>query len=288
MLGIVIVAYKNHSETIRFVLEELPKITTEHVVVIVDNASTEEKSRALAEAIGGTLSTDVMPEDRVFIISEEENLGFAKGNNIGFEFLQSHFDIDKILFTNDDIELTDSHCVEYLIEKLDSLENVGCIGPRVLGRDGRDQSPHRHAISIYRQIGWNLFPFLRRKKKVVDTEFPRIPPSGYCYWVSGAFMLMRSEVFVQAAMFDPNTFLYCEEMILAEKMRAVGYKFYFENGTTILHYEGSSTKKDTTSAETRKRLINSNCYYYKTYKNKTFLSIWLYRFSTWVRSHIYR
>src|SRR6056297_385565 len=90
-LGIVLVNYKNHDETVEYVNNELCKISTNNVLVIVNNADPGKHGLQLAEAIGAQHyhSSDLtpFPQNHHFVISEPENLGYARGNNLGFAFL---------------------------------------------------------------------------------------------------------------------------------------------------------------------------------------------------------
>jgi GT2 family glycosyltransferase len=68
--------------------------------------------------------------------------------------------------SNTDITFKDKNVVDVLIQKLKTLpDNVAVIGPRVVGLDGKDQSPHSK-IPFKRFFAWRLFSFLRGKFKV--------------------------------------------------------------------------------------------------------------------------
>ena len=106
MLGVVIVNYRSNALTSRFVREELPNIGIPHVVVIVDNGGTEESSKCLAEETG----VPVIPC---------ENLGFARGNNVGMAYLSERYEIDYYLFTNNDIHFRSPDLVDEQVKKLE-------------------------------------------------------------------------------------------------------------------------------------------------------------------------
>lgn len=195
---------------------------------------------------------------------------------MGVEFLREIGVYSHYLFTNDDVELKDHELVERLVATMAGHTDVACIGPRVLGLDGRDQSPHHSYISPIRQIGWKLFSFLRRHKKG-HTAVGDSPERGYTYWVSGAFMLCKAEAFHQVGGFDPATFLYFEEVILSERLKSIQARVYFEPSVTVLHYEGNSTSS--TASKTKQRIeMDSRLYYYRTYMHESSIVLWLYKF----------
>ena len=101
MLVIVIVSYKNNRRTIQYVREELSKIVLPHRIVIVNNGSTIEESRELSNELGAELlSVQDVPSvaNRIFVINNPQNSGFAIGNNIGARMAMDYLDADYILF----------------------------------------------------------------------------------------------------------------------------------------------------------------------------------------------
>ena len=70
MLGVVIVSYRSDDLTVRFVREELAKITVPHRVVVVANGYDAAQAQRLAERI---------PEA---VVLPAENRGFAAGKGV--------------------------------------------------------------------------------------------------------------------------------------------------------------------------------------------------------------
>lgn len=277
MLGIVINVYKNFDTTVKFVNEELAKISVPWKAVIVDNASSPELSFALASACGGSLASDKLQKD-VVVISVKDNLGYAKGNNLGAKYLLDNYACDYLLFTNDDIIINGSEVVPTLLERFHKDENIAVVGPRVVGLDGAEQSPHYRVITPERQLGWRFLSFLRRKRPVAAGNIEK-PSSGYCYWVSGAFFIMKSADFVAVDGFDSATFLYAEEVILSERLKqrlGGGEKEYFCSDCYVTHCGGCSTAA-LQSETLKKYLKESNCHYYRKYLHSCALSVWLYK-----------
>lgn len=271
MLGIVVVVYKSFNQTIRFIKNEIPKITVPSKTVIINNASTQEEGIKLAEACGASLVLTEQPINRdnnLFVISSEDNLGYSKGNNLGARFLNDNFFIEHFLFSNDDIEITSNNVVVKLIERLDEAEKIGMIGPRVIGPDGADQSPH-FEVSFTRYFAWNAFPFLRGKFQLLQKKNVyayKEPVEGFCHWVSGCFFIVRTSTFLSAGMFDVHTFLYGEEKILAERLLHLGHKAFFDPSVTVHHLSGGTTSKHLKSDWIKEEVFQNDCYYYAKYK----------------------
>ena len=283
MIGIITIDYKNPQMTIDFIRRELPNIDVSYKCVIVVNGSTDEEVSIIENATKGIVikngNNEHLSDNSLFILPSKENLGFAKGNNLGFEFLQENFNLDYILFTNTDIEIKSKKIISKMITCLEKNNEIGVVGPMVLSKDGTIQFPHYNPISPYRQIGWNLFPFFRKKK----SKSIKVPPinirEDFCYWVQGSFFIIRTSDFININMFDPNTFLYGEEPILAEKLKKIHKRMYFYPDVSIVHYEGGTILKENSNYRSSYMVMQSNCYYYRKYLKYNPFIILLYRLS---------
>lgn len=267
-IGIVVVSYHNEAMTKKYVTEELPKLASPYTLVVVNNASTKKDSERLAKECGLTFVDDYsggqVLHDKGYLLWTSENLGYARGNNLGVRFLTRIGSYTYFLFSNDDIEISQDNTLEILVNKMMEDGRIGAIGPRVMGLDGHDQSPHDTYVSPYRMIGWKLFPFLRRKKIANVTVSPTKPSSRFTYWVQGSFMLVDACVFHEIGMFDEHTFLYYEEPIMAEKLAKVGKAMYFDGDVEVVHYEGGSTKRNRKMENIE---MESRIHYLREYKH---------------------
>ena len=99
-------------------------------------------------------------------------------------------------------------------------------------------------------------------------------------------MMVKAEAFKKAGMFDNVTFLYFEEVILAERLASVGYKVYFDPAVEVLHYEGGSS--GTFSKQKRRLLLSSQILYYRKYKHISKPILWLHQFSYFIHNILYK
>lgn len=280
MLAITTINYKDEERTIQFVKEEVPKITTPHAVIIVNNGSTAESSHKLRSALPSCI-----------ILDSPENIGFAKGNNLGAEYAREHIfnsltEENYFLFTNSDIKFKDSNVVEVLIDKISSLPDASVIGPKIIGIDGRPQSPFPFQKFMDRHfwIYWgNLFMSKKRKAERLGLDYSEHAQEGYHYWVSGSFFLIKAKDFFACGEMDPATFLYCEEPILSERLKKIGKKEYYFPAVSVIHEHGATTTKTHSRQNLRKYTIQSEFYYYKTYIGTPQWQINLARFTYWLK-----
>lgn len=308
MTGIVVVSFHNAEGTKKYVTEQLSQLTDEYRVIIVAVDAEEEYGINLAESCGLEYIRNynkINNNSKGWCVAVKDNLGYAKGNNLGVKILKkSNIVFDYYLFSNDDIEIIDSDILSRLGYVLNMNDYIGGIGPRVIGIDGNDQSPHRKYISPQRQIGWKLFSFIRKKRNhnaiysdntantVAEASLQKrnnnsvedalilaskasAPEKGLCYWISGAFMMVKANKFDTVEGFDSRTFLYFEEVILAERFLKKGWNFAFEPSVKVIHYEGGST--NVKSSRRNAIELESRLLYYREYKHVNRILLFLYK-----------
>jgi len=273
MLGIVLINYRNESEIIHYIVNELSKIKTNHKIVIIDNSDNDKNHNDLL--IG--LNQISIPEKPI-IIKAKSNLGYAKANNLGAKYLLENFNINYILFSNSDIKFKDDDVVESLIEKLNDLPpSAGIINPKITGEKGNDQTPFNYISFYYRYfIRIWFFPVLYRKIDNIVYNLQNTK-EGFYYRFSGSFFIIAKNAFIDAGMFDSNTFLYAEEQILAERLKAKGYKFYYYPQKKVIHNSSTVVKAFFSDKKKERLLFKSNSYYYRKYKGTSSFVIFLGR-----------
>lgn len=271
MIGIIIINYKSDNETIDFVMNQLSKITINKKVIIVNNSSNKKSDLLLSERLSAFLVKKNNPINKcyeTYILSADKNHGFAGGNNIGVKFLTTNFVIDYLLFTNNDIVITDNNIVDELIKKLSLKKDIGMIGPKIVDTLGNNQSPHKY-ISPIRKYFVSMFslfiPLNQKYKFISDIVFDA--SEGYYYRIMGCFFLSPTHAFLESGMFDENTFLYSEECILSERYSLKNYKVYYLPSVSVLHRHSQTISKYYDKIARLKLLIKSDIYYYSNYKN---------------------
>lgn len=294
MLGIVVINYKSDSLTINYVKNELSKIKCPRVIIIVNNAGTKDSDSLLCRELSAELVKDIdafnFANSNTYIISSKNNLGFAKGNNLAVRFLQSHFSLKYLLFSNNDIQIVDSDVCERLIEKIECNDNIGIIGPKVVGIDGKYQSPEPY-VPIADYFCWMYLatPFMSNKKKCkrFKLDYKENAQEGFHYKVMGSFFLLRMADYVACGMMDENTFLYGEEVILTERLRSINKKVYYYPEVCVIHAHGVTTKRYLGRKGINKYLIESMLYYYQEYikepKWKCLLCKWIHILISWAK-----
>jgi GT2 family glycosyltransferase len=210
---------------------------------------------------------------QIILARSPYNGGFAKGNNIGAKVATKIFKPQYLLFTNNDILFNHQIDIKLLTRHMNDKSNIAVVGPKIVGLNGKPQSPAKKVDIYHRWIyPMMLYPlgnYISKISKVVQQSGDTIKnaDSGIVYRVMGAFMLCDANKFYECGMFDENTFLYGEEMILSERLEHYGYKVYYEDVVCITHEGGYTTKESHKGVDINgtKRRFESEMYYYHDY-----------------------
>lgn len=283
MISFIILNWNNPELTIKVVSNieeyELSRIEGSKIVV-VDNGSDPNKREILVDYFlrnkglvlteGKIYENRQVTDSRKILILNEKNYGYAKGNNIGLKFAKK-MGFKYAILMNNDVELKDA-VAQKLLTIMQSQNKIAIIGPKIIGSDGKQQGPFIKP-GIYSEFVFPVFyPVLygfekfrtkyfhnKLKKEVLNKGYAEV------YRLMGCFMLLDLDVLETINWLDENTFLYAEEMILAEKLQRIGYKTAFVPTVTVFHHHEASTKS---LGNIRKMIqLQSDLYYYKNYRN---------------------
>lgn len=214
------------------------------------------------------------------------NIGYARGNNLGAQIAKAVWNDPYYIFSNNDLVFEKEPDIRIIDRLFSENTQIGVIGPRVVGTDGRPQSPHNWSPAYKRLIlfYWRLLiaplrdAIRARRKSSSNISTPKRTPTGPCDWIMGCFMFVRASAFFEAGMFDPHTFLFAEEMILSRRLEAVGSSVWYCDEMEVLHFHAQSTLKSVSVFRRREMDFESVWYYYKAY---THTSAFLLTLAKW-------
>jgi N-acetylglucosaminyl-diphospho-decaprenol L-rhamnosyltransferase len=246
-VAVVVVSF-NTREDLRACLRSLASTAGSTLeVVVVDNASDDGSAAAAREG---------RPDARV--IENPVNLGFAAGANRGWRASTAPC----VLFLNSDAEMA-AGAVDALVAVLEARPDVGIVGPRTLGADGRIQvstGPRLTPFSEWSQRRLVVGVRAGRPEALREAE-SRHAREHEPFWVSGSCLLARRSALEEVGGFDERFFLYEEDVDLCARVRAAGWRVVFTPAATVRHRLGRSMEK----AGTRPRLEyhRSHLLYYR-------------------------
>jgi GT2 family glycosyltransferase len=230
----IVVSYNVRSQLLETLGAYYSTCGADAEVVVVDNASSDGSAAAVEAAFPQTT-----------LVRLDENVGFGSANNVGLTKCSG----EQILLLNPDVLVKDG-CVKTLAGFLAAHPEAGAVGPRLERPDGRLDLAARRAFpsplsAFYRFAGLSrMFPNSRRFNRY---NLGALPPDAVHEIDTGtaACLMVRRQAIDQVGFFDPQFFMFGEDIDLCYRLRQSGWKIYYEPAAVAVHLKGSSTRQDT-------------------------------------------
>ena len=226
-------------------------------IAIVDNGSANKTGMKLKEYYADNT--------HITVLINEENLGFAEGNNVGYRYIRERFKPRYIVVMNNDVLIKDRLFFEK-IRYLDDKYKFAVLGPdiqnsfnnihqnplrmkpitteevkeRLRVSEYITRHPHRcYARSVLRNYKRSLFgkPPVNKSRPIEEYGSPHcnVVLHGACLIFSSRFMEKRKECF------NSQTFIYGEEHILHHECMKLNLKMVYSPEVYVEHYMRVST-----------------------------------------------
>ena len=166
----------------------------------------------------------------VNIIEAGENIGFARGNNLGLRQTNAPF----VVLLNPDVFVTPAW-LEKIIMPLQQSADVGIVGSKLYYPDGQ----------TIQHAGGYLTPprALPGHYGVGEVDAGLYDGQRDVEYVIGAAMALRRDMLDQIGLLDETFFLYFEDADLCYRARAAGYRVIYEPKAVAIHMESATTVK---------------------------------------------
>lgn len=263
----VVLHFKDEEATRNCINSLINNILYENIeIVVVDNGS--------QDGSGESLKKYFKSNNKIHIIINEVNTGYARGNNVGYRFAKEELKTDYIIILNNDTLINQTSFVEEII-KIYQEKSYFVLGPDIYSLSNKiHQSPIRiqplsseqlvSLLKIWREfekneirnkfkfwikdlIGVKLIKDYRKLKNfkkinndehlLYKTEKENIVLHGACIVFSPLYVSEENFAFF------PETFLYLEEDILTYFCIKKNMKIIYSPRIQVLHYEDLSTNQ---------------------------------------------
>lgn len=266
----VILHYKTIDDTIECVDSILKtQNRIDQNIIIVDNGS--------GDNTGIELKNKYLNNKKIKIILSEKNLGFANGNNLGYEEAKK-LNPDFIAVINNDMILEQDDFIGKVYEKFEKT-TFYILGPDIISiYDKEHQNPQRNKritekaltknifkliflymlnIFFIEDLFWKVFKVIKKNKlnKTNENwklEKENIQLHGSCLIFSSLFIKKNSNAFYN------KTFMFMEEDILYYLAMKLGYKTVYTPEIKIYHKEDSATNFVYKSNRKKRQFIYRN------------------------------
>jgi GT2 family glycosyltransferase len=210
-VGIVLVNYNNATDTIQCI-ESLRNMSKSGVIIVVDNASTDN-------------SVDILKKiEGINLVCSEFNRGFAAGCNIGFLKaieLKSNY----VWYLNNDT-VVDCNALQELL-KTSKENNDNCL-VGILTENSITKKVESAGGGKYSKVGYCRL--INDVKKIDQLNF-----------ISGCSMFASIAVFKRIGSWDESYFLYWEDVDYSHRAQKKGIPLMICSSSKIFHKESSTT-----------------------------------------------
>jgi GT2 family glycosyltransferase len=256
-MSIVILNYVNYKDTIECVESIMDQYNNNEIsyeIIIVDNCSPNESFNKL--------KLKYSKINRIHILKNEKNEGFARGNNRGIRFSLENLNCNKILVLNNDTIMSDCKYLYILYKYNYKKDRIGAIGTKIIGCDNIDQNPVYVSIGFRRLIYDFAYSFLKYTGiySLLRSFYKRIIKSGRSEqsqnkynqindksYLNDNYILHGSAIYLTPLFFEyynglySRTFLYYEENILAIMLKKANINWLYFDKIGIYHKEDRSS-----------------------------------------------
>ncbi|CAA6812528.1 MAG: Glycosyl transferase, family 2 [uncultured Sulfurovum sp.] len=254
-IGLVVLNFITYNDTYETIKSLSNSNSNSNVYIyIVDNKTDNKKYRHLKNQL-----LNLNLNYKIIYLSSEDNLGFAKGMNIGIDKARKD-GCTHIICSNNDIQYNKKIDFNKFINIYNKDKKIAVIGPKILNPDCLNQNPYmikkrlptelydriKQKIIFTNIIGKYIFMLrgiIRSRINRNDHIKEKLSDSDYVYCLHGSYFILTPAYFGFYKNLDSNTFLYVEELILAERVQIKGLKKYYYNDIEVFHKDDSATNE---------------------------------------------
>ena len=249
----VVLHYGAIEETKKCIESIREKIDTEsYKIIIIDNCSPDNSYTRLVEQYEADAD--------IVLIHNAENLGFAKGNNVGFLHAKKEYNPQFIVLMNNDIVILQSNMLEKIKCAYEKYR-FAVLGPMIVSGDGKIISnPMRKSLLSLRSVErakkrykrlsiLNRFGIDHLYQRIMGMVHPYIPSISVEERIKdqvdvglhGSFLVFSKDYIERFDGLDSRTFLYFEEDLLFLHMMRESMHTLYTPEICVFHSEDAST-----------------------------------------------
>ena len=201
-------------------------------ILVADNASADGSATAVRAA-----------RPTATVVDMGSNTGFARANNRLLSIARGRY---SILLNGD--AFADPHALDLLVAFLDDHPTAGIAAPQLLNADGTDQRTARAFPSPAAAIWGRRSPLTRilpsnpwSRRYLGSTSATHSGPY-VVDWVSGACLMIRTELARRLHGLDEGFFMHFEDADLCKRTRDAGLETWCVPAAQVTHLEGASRR----------------------------------------------
>jgi GT2 family glycosyltransferase len=193
----------------------LKRFYPEYPAIVINN----NQNNKLERMVSG-----IKTSDKLFILNQPYNTGFAKACNDGAKKAKELFDPKCLVFLNDDV-LFNEDWVKKCVEEMERKKWVA-VTPVLIKKDNSVEN-----------CGYRILPF--GKAELITDLQSNEKPDG----LSATALIFKTDVFFKLKGFDERFFAYLEDVDLFLRLKKNGYKFGVCRKASVKHLGQETSSK---------------------------------------------
>jgi N-acetylglucosaminyl-diphospho-decaprenol L-rhamnosyltransferase len=228
-VSVVVVTYQS-ADVVEACLRSVDRVGVSTQIVVIDNASDDGSAELVAASF-----------PHAVLVKNKDNVGFARAVNQAIGLCRGR----ATLLLNPDTEIEDGS-VELLLAALDGDSALGAVGPLVTQPSGR-----RRVLEAGRQLTtWRMFTHATGLSRL-SARVPLIEGSYLLRgvhdnhprdvgWISGACMLVRTDIMLSLGGLNERWFMYAEDFELCLRITRAGWRLRHLPAARVSHHMNTS------------------------------------------------
>jgi GT2 family glycosyltransferase len=173
-------------------------------ILVVDNASSDGSVQYLRRN---------WPQ--IHLIELKRNLGYAGGNNVGWEMIKNSWPQISYLYLLNSDAIVEKNFLDPMVEAMENNPSYGTLQSKLLLYDDREKVNSLGNIIHFLGFGYSSYCGLKESKLIVRRK--------KINYASGAATLLRCEAIKQVGLFEDFMFMYLEDLDLGWRMSLAGW-----------------------------------------------------------------
>lgn len=259
-VALIVLNWNGWKDTIRCLVTLYKSTYPNYHIIVVDNGSADGSVTKIVDwALRNRIQTFVIPEEyarrgifrdfnrymqlrpneRIILILNKSNYGYAGGMNVGIRFVQITLKPDYILLLNNDT-IVDEKALSKLVKTIQSHDKIMVVGPRVDHYLTKEPVPIEQTI-----LPLPFSHFLRKffKNVAIDEKYLKQEKIYIVNRLDGSCFLVRASLFKKIGMLNEDFFCYWEDTDFFLRVRKQGYYIAIVPNAIIRHKVGSGYAK---------------------------------------------
>jgi len=167
------------------------------------------------------------PDRRMILIKNNDNYGFAGGNNVGIKFALCALNPEYVLLLNNDT-VVDKNFLRELVKIAERDEKIGIVGPKIYYYSNPDIIWHAGGKI-------NMWLGKRTMRGYQKRDGPEYGLLSNVDFVAGAALLIKVKTIQEVGLLDTTYFVYTEDVDWCHRATKAGYNIMYVPTAKVWH-----------------------------------------------------